>query len=91
MNAAVNSIEYTASRSTQRACLAVIWARKATTDEQKENLTAALQNHPGVQSAIFTMKRPALIVVRFHPEEATGTELVKMVNRHGADARLVGC
>ncbi len=73
------------------ACLAVVWVKGVTSKSHEEKLLDVLSGANGVNQAMFSRRKPDLLVVDYDRQKTKVQDLLKSINQHSVRAKLVGC
>jgi len=73
------------------ACLAVVWVKGVANESHEEKLLDALSGANGVNQAMFSRRKPDLLMVDYDRQQTKAQDLLEKINQHSVRAKLVGC
>jgi hypothetical protein len=73
------------------ACLAVVWVKGVANESHEEKLLDVLSGANGVNQAMFSRRKPDLLMVDYDRQQTKVQDLLEKINQHSVSAKLVGC
>jgi len=97
MNIAIAELEmeseYTHSKETHTAsrCMAIIWARKLATENDKIVLAEVVRGINGVTHVDYSVRKPLILMVEYQNDNTSAFNIVSALRATEGNVLLIGC
>jgi len=97
MNIAIAELEmeseYTDSKETSATsrCMAIIWARKLATENDRIVLAEAVRCISGVTHVDYSVRKPLILMVEYQNDNTSAFNIVSALRATEENVRLIGC